>query len=240
VAARLEPNEAAALLARAMSKTEDPNALRALAKGLSAVAARLEPKEAAARCGPAADLLTRVMDKTKDLFALQPLAEGLSAVAARLDPEEAAALLAQAMARNKEPDALRVRSDAFRVLARDLSLVLSRDTNESKSRHHASVVEAVAGMSGPWPLLTAPARLQVVFLTVPPPLPAQTLVDILKEPFCVGEARRLVLDQLSRHYDRPFADHWEFVRFAEERQLGLDLLGPPPRLAAPRHPNRDR
>jgi serine/threonine protein kinase len=57
----------------------------------------------------------------------------------------------------------------------------------------------------------------------------QTLVDLLKYHLCVGEARRLVLEQLSRHYGRPFADQWDFVRFAEERQLGLDLLGPPPR-----------
>jgi hypothetical protein len=60
-----------------------------------------------------------------------------------------------------------------------------------------------------------------------PPLPGQTLVDLLKLPYCVGEARRLVLEQLSRHYSRPFADQWDFVRFAEDKHLDLDLLGPP-------------
>jgi hypothetical protein len=59
------------------------------------------------------------------------------------------------------------------------------------------------------------------------------LVDLLKGPLCVGEARQIVLEQLSRHYGRPFADQWDFARFAEEQRLGLDLLGPPPRLAAP-------
>jgi hypothetical protein len=64
-------------------------------------------------------------------------------------------------------------------------------------------------------------------------LPAPTLVDLLKQPFCVGEARRLVLDQLQRHYRRPFADQWEFVRFATEHNLGLDLTTPPKRLTLP-------
>jgi hypothetical protein len=74
-------------------------------------------------------------------------------------------------------------------------------------------------------------------LVQPPlsPLPAQTLVELLKQPFCVGEARRLVLEQLARHYQRPFADQWDFVRFAQEKKLPLDLLTPPqrPELAAP-------
>src|SRR5262249_54782503 len=61
----------------------------------------------------------------------------------------------------------------------------------------------------------------------PPPLRAQTLVDMLKQPLCVGEARRLVLGQLARHYGRPFADQWEFVEYAQEHKLGLDLTSPP-------------
>jgi hypothetical protein len=59
------------------------------------------------------------------------------------------------------------------------------------------------------------------------------LVDLLKQPLCVGEARRLVLDQLQRHYQRPFADQWDFVRFAQEQNLGLDLKTPPRRSAPP-------
>jgi hypothetical protein len=54
----------------------------------------------------------------------------------------------------------------------------------------------------------------------------QVLIDLLKHPFCVGPARRVVLEQLSRHYGRPFADQWEFVEFATQRKLGLDLTSP--------------
>jgi hypothetical protein len=38
-----------------------------------------------------------------------------------------------------------------------------------------------------------------------------------------------VLDQLQRHYQRPFADQWDFVRFAKEQHLRLDLTTPPKR-----------
>jgi hypothetical protein len=62
-------------------------------------------------------------------------------------------------------------------------------------------------------------------------LPPQTLVDILKQPFCVGEARRLVLEQLSRHYHRPFADQWKFVEYVHQHKLALDLTTPPQRPA---------
>jgi hypothetical protein len=61
-------------------------------------------------------------------------------------------------------------------------------------------------------------------------LPAQALVDLLKHPCCVDEARRLVLDALGRHYQRPFADQWDFVDFVHQQKLGLDLTTPPARL----------
>jgi len=63
----------------------------------------------------------------------------------------------------------------------------------------------------------------------PPPLPPQTLVELLKQPFCIDEARRLVLEQLSRHYHRPFADQWEFVEYVHKHKLDLDLTTPPQR-----------
>jgi hypothetical protein len=37
----------------------------------------------------------------------------------------------------------------------------------------------------------------------------------------------LVLEQLARHHGRPFADQWDFVRYAEENKLGLDFTSPP-------------
>ncbi len=48
-----------------------------------------------------------------------------------------------------------------------------------------------------------------------------------KHPLCVGEARRIVLDALGTRYQQRFTDQWDFVRYAKERNLGLDLTTPP-------------
>ena len=43
----------------------------------------------------------------------------------------------------------------------------------------------------------------------------------------------MVLEQLETRYRRPFADHWQFVRFATEQHLGLDFTTPPRRPESP-------
>lgn len=61
-------------------------------------------------------------------------------------------------------------------------------------------------------------------------LPPEPLVELLKHPFCLGEARRAVLDALEYAYQRPFRDQWDFVAYARAHQPQLDLLTPPTRL----------
>jgi hypothetical protein len=153
----------------------------------------------------------------------------LSAVAARMGPKEAAvvcgqaaATLGQAMTRTTVPRELD-------PLAWGLSAVLLREDPGRNTLRRYGVIGAIGTLTSPGALLSAPGLLQPALEPQPPPLPAQTLVDLLKQPFCVGEVRQLVLGQLARHYQRPFADQWDFVRFAQERELGLDLLTPPQR-----------
>ena len=64
-------------------------------------------------------------------------------------------------------------------------------------------------------------------------LTAQKLVDV-KMPTCFGPARRVVLDHLGNRYGRRFANHWAFVRYAQEQGLKLDLTSPP------RRPNAEK
>src|SRR5262249_18107777 len=56
-------------------------------------------------------------------------------------------------------------------------------------------------------------------------------VELLTQPTCIGPAGRAILDQLENRYRRKFADHWAFVRFAQEQNLGLDFTSPPRRIA---------
>jgi hypothetical protein len=63
------------------------------------------------------------------------------------------------------------------------------------------------------------------------PLPCrfstQELIELLKHPLCVGRSRTVVLKHLGNRYRRPFASVWEFLRFAREHQLDIDLTTPP-------------
>src|SRR5262249_50135690 len=58
-------------------------------------------------------------------------------------------------------------------------------------------------------------------------LDRQQLADLLKNPFCVGPARDIVLQKLGRQVNRQFATVWDFVAWAEQHEPGLDLHTPP-------------
>jgi hypothetical protein len=133
----------------------------------------------------------------------------------------AAATLIQAMARKDE--------QAGEQLARGLAAILLREDASRPGQRQRGTAGAVGMLSVPGAIPVAVAPLHSALEPPPPPLPAQTLVDLLKHPLCVGAARRLVLEQLARHCRRPFADQWEFVRFAQEQNLDLDLETPPQR-----------
>ena len=48
-------------------------------------------------------------------------------------------------------------------------------------------------------------------------------------PTCVGQVRRIILDQFGNRYGRRFDTHWDFVRYAQEQNLDLDFTTPPQR-----------
>jgi hypothetical protein len=70
---------------------------------------------------------------------------------------------------------------------------------------------------------------------LPCPLSSQELIELLKHPFCVGEARRVVLDRLGDHHCQRFSDQWDFVRFARKQSLGLDFTTAPRRIDKTTH-----
>jgi hypothetical protein len=218
--------QAAASLSQVMARTTNPYALLQLAQGLSAVAARMEPPEADRACGVAAATLSRAMAKATEPDVLLYLAQGLSAVVERMEPPEAATALLQAMTKTTDEFALR-------QLARGLLAVLLREDSSRIQQRQQVVTMAIGVRNCPESVVVAPVLLQPALEPLPPPLPAQALVDLLKQPICVGEARRLVLGQLARHYQRPFADQWDFVRFAQQQKLGLDFTTPPHRPGEP-------
>jgi hypothetical protein len=164
--------------------------------------------------------VTRVlsaMSKTTGSYVLRHLAEGLSAVAARLEPKEAARLCGQAAA---------TLTQAMGPLAQGLSAVSARLEPKDAAEVAATLIQAMSKTTDPTALHDRAQDLSAVLARE---LPPQTLVDLLEHPLCAGVARRLVLDRLGRHYRRPFADRWDFVRYAEEQKLGLDFTSRPRR-----------
>jgi len=119
-------------------------------------------------------------------------------------------------------------------LALDLSAMLNREPADCRQQRLRCVTIAV-GLGTCPPSLPLPlAVLDPALTPLPEPLPTELLVELLKHPLCVGKARRIVLDTLGTRYQQYFIDQWDFVRFAQERKLDLNLLSPPKRGQATR------
>jgi hypothetical protein len=230
VATRLEPKEAAeargqaaAALTRAMSQTTDRDRLAVLMQGVVAVAALLEPKEAK----EAAANIIQAMSQTTDSLVMAALAQSLVPVAAQLDSkeaQEAATIITQALTKANAANELG-------ALVQSLAAVLTRESSDRRLQRFRSVPSSIGLMTSPAALPLALAVLAPTLEPPPEPVPAQVLVEVLKDPLCVGTARRAVLDVLGTRYQRTFTDQWDFIRFANEQQLGLDLSSPPKRPA---------
>ncbi len=253
---------AAASLTRAIGQTTDAHSLQALSRGLAALATRLEPREAATVCGPAADRLTRAMSATTNPNALQPLSQGLVALAIYLDSKQAgesAAVVVRAMTTAKGFEVVPTLLPALTAVAgrldakdaAEMAALLAQSINRTtlahplqglsatlvrvdlpEQRRRATAVGAALGHLAAGDRLAAWLALQPALQPLPCGLSTRQLVDLLAQPLCVGQARRLVLDQLEARHGRPFADHWAFVRFTQEQGLDLDFT------TAPRRPAR--
>jgi hypothetical protein len=224
VAGRLEAaqagalcGQAAAAMLEAMRKTTNAEALSWLGGGLAALAARLEAVQAAAT----ATVILDAMSKTTDSDQLSSLGQGLAALAARLEAAQATAT-ATAILEAISKTAKRFGTEGF-------SALLRREKRGRDRGRFIAVASAAGCRAHALNGFLVIAQLEPAMQTAPPPLPAQMLVDLLKHPLCVRGARRAVLDQLSRHYTRAFADQWDFVAYARRHKLDLDLTSPLPR-----------
>ena len=246
-----QPKDAArsaAALTQAMTKTTDATALPLLAEGLSAVAVHMEPQEAPALYAHAGGAIIQAMIKATDkafpnpteLYSLPVLAQSLSPLAARMQPKQAAelysqaaAILTRAMTKTNDQAMTKTNAqEALRLMALGLSALLTRFDAAESSRRAAAVAAPV-----PLPGFGSPVAIPAFLGPALEPLPCRfttpELVELLKQPTCVGPIRRVVLDHLENRYRRKFSDHWDFVHFAQDQHLGLDFTSPPSRTWAP-------
>jgi hypothetical protein len=149
----------------------------------------------------------------------------LAAVAARLGPADAAKAadtLALALTKTTDPVAL----TALGVILREM---LTSPRPAERLTRCGTVGVAVGSLASLGFPLAIPGTLPLALQPLPCRFSTPELVEMLKRPLCIGRARRVILDQLENHHRRTFADHWEFVRFAQEQNLGLDFTTSPKR-----------
>jgi hypothetical protein len=246
VSIRLEAKEAvrvstetAATLTLAMTKTNDAAAIQNLAQGLAAVSGMVEAKEGTEAVATLLRILAKshysspptfdegIFNKTNwvESIARYELAKSLVALSARLEPKKAACVAAQAATSFTQTMA-KANGDDFQYRRQGLLEVFGNDQRERRALAVATTIgclSEIRGLLGSGLLLRSTAE---PFLRR---LSDQDLVELLKDPLCVGDARRAVLDQLGLQHHRAFANQWEFVRFAEKQNLGLDFISPPKR-----------
>jgi hypothetical protein len=229
VAGRLDPDkaktvctEAAHELAKKLSAETNSWYQDPLARGLLAAAVWMDPTAAV-------DLVGSIAWRDCPGAGVG-LAQALSTLAGRLDSTRAAKMRA-----NKAIELIAFWGE---------SAVLGQNGSYDRNRLSQGLSALLVGTAVPRqrlqyaPLLSVgsfatPHNLLPLALSdphfLPRPLPPQELVELLKHPFCVGEARRVVLDALEVHYKRAFKDQWEFVEYVQKHQPQLDLLTPPKR-----------
>jgi hypothetical protein len=227
VTAQLEPKEAAQLLSAQMKNPNHVYILKTLAEGLAAVAAKLEAKEAHQAVAEPAQLLSAQMIKYKDNpFFLKALAEGLTAVAGKLEPKaaqevaaETVQLLSAQMAKSTDHSARKALVEGLLALAPKL------EPKEAQQRAAEAAQLLTAQMAkANYPNVLEPWAEMLTAVTTQLDQPG--LVNLLKNPICVGPARQVVLQELGQRAGRSFATVWEFVAWAEQHAPGLDLRSP--------------
>jgi tRNA A-37 threonylcarbamoyl transferase component Bud32 len=227
VAGQIEVSEAARTLTSALEKVKDAYDRFKLAQGLAVVAGRLSRAEAFTMCRPVMQSLLRATETEKDESKRQFLAMTATSLVSALEYAEAnriATKLAFLVCSNRVRFAFGEREDTLDALLTDAS--------RSDMNRRSGAAASVVGLACATPFAALPT-LPAASEQLPCRLSTQDLVDLLKMPTCFGKARKVVLKHLGNRYGHTFANHWEFVRFAQEQHLDLDLLSPPKRPKRP-------
>jgi tRNA A-37 threonylcarbamoyl transferase component Bud32 len=244
VAGRLEPAEAARvcaeavrLLNQALAQEEDVNGRLQLAAGLAAIVGQLGPVEADRVVADSSRSQVSALEREPREWDRRIAAECVSLLIQPLDSEEASHV-ARVFTRWIVSDPNFYNPDFRYYLdprgiggggpgTSGLGRFLIQATRPLVRQRAVAATAAVGTTLGG--ALASLASLQPASEPLPCRLSTQHLVELLKMPTCVGDVRRVILDQLGNRYGRRFDTHWDFVRYAQEQGLNLDFTTPPQR-----------
>jgi hypothetical protein len=249
---------AARLLTEQIEKTTETGVLPALVATLLAAAERAGAAEGQAPIAAAARAIVARAEKDDTIPALPPLLKRLDENPARtiraaavqtvlkqltwvtkgiMIPNHAKAV--QALAGLMTPDeaapAARLLLDRTqlvndRISFAELTSALKALATSLRREEAAALAQALQEkLAIPDKPLFLPSYADA-FKVVAGGLDEQDLVNLLKQPTCVGSARDVVLDEFGRRRGRTFADVWELADWLREHEPDVDLAAPPRRL----------
>jgi hypothetical protein len=221
LAAKMEPQAAAEIakgLAAALENPQETDSYRlsSLRNALAALAAKMEPQAAAEIAKGLAAALENPQET--DSYRLSSLGDALAALAAKMEPHAAAEItkqgaqrLATALENPQETDSGRLWS---------LGKTLAAFCRLLPNAHRTCLLALSNLLLWPIPEKAAEDKKQPydreLLAEVCAQLRTEDLVEVLKYPFCTGEAEQIVLLQLEAKTGRDFAGNvWKFVEQAD-------------------------
>jgi hypothetical protein len=222
--------QATSILIRALEKEIRGYDRIVLAEGLEAVVKRLSQAEALTVCRPVVQTLLQAAETETEQWmrhSLSSVVASLLSASDDMDASDVAKKMAFVLCSGRDMNYVVPVGGTPGI--ESLNALLTDDSRSEVSRRMVAVA-TVVGLVSATPFAALPA-LPVVSEPLPCCLSTQDLIELLKMPTCFGEARKVVLKHLGNRYGRTFANHWEFVRFAQEQHLDLDLTSPPKRPA---------
>ena len=229
LAAQIEPQAAAEIangLAEALKNPQetDNRRLSSLGSALAALAAKMEPQAAAEIASRGVQRLAVALENplVKDFNYPLSLSRALVALAARLKPQAVAEIARQDAQRIVA--ALENPQDTDSDRLSSLGKALAAFCNFLPSAHHTQLLALSNLLLTPVSKNEGEEQLfdRKLMTAVCAQLSPQDLAEVLKYPFCTGEAEQIVLDAVSPNFGGNF---WKFVEQADA--LGIKDIGSP-------------
>jgi hypothetical protein len=238
----MDPIEAAPMaaaagkaLVRAMNNLpKESDDLPRLGLTLAALGTRLTAPEASSLAARAAQLICEDMETTPDpdYRYISNSGFALAELANHSTPAEAIPLVARgAIVLMRELDGLSETDDDDRIkLGSAVTALVGSITNAVQARLFVTCILISREILPPTGKGTDEKQLRATIGKVCSILTTNELVEVLKWPFCVGEAQKLVLAELERRLNAPgeFNDNlWRFVEQAPKLGFSRKLLDAP-------------
>lgn len=180
-----------------MENGTDTSGLSNLGRGVAVLTGALKPAEAAKYAARASNRLLEAMEAETNTSQLENLSHALAALTGRLEPAETAANVVRATDRLIRKMENGMNTDQLRKLSIALAEVLAHLEPEApRLRLYTMSNFLLYPIGAPPSEGEHEARDRELFQALLKPLNKDDLVEVLKWPFCVGEAEKLVLEAL--------------------------------------------